>query len=1003
MARQVDPEVLAGFLTEAKGYLPQIIKGIEAYRADSSRLEALEEAYRHIHTISGAAAMMGFSALSNLAHELEVTLEELAIRQFTPNEDTGLLLQQTVHVIANHLDGGLQEGPKESARLIEAARLCRRMRGLGDEETGPLPSVLAPEAPPAPDSYEENQGRLLESASAFIDSTPILGFPDFTSEANPLGVSSRDEEQDAEPISPELLEVFALEAEDHLHTISSRLPLLKQQPDDRECLQEIRRSAHTLKGAAGMVGFQQITQLAHRMEDLLDSLYEGGRSVTPEVIQLLFSSNDLLEDMATGKKEHERAQALYEQYAQMLPDEAQIPSAVPGRIQGQSPTHTGAGNQAGSGLETALLAPAAADLSETEGAPASHSHKQGQFVRIPIERLDDLTKLISELVINRTTFEQRVAELVRQVSDLQPSTSRLKKVAYKLETGYEASALDSGPGIGSARSASGGVNRLHASYQAHGFDDLQFDRYTEFHLLSRELAETTNDVQTTTGELAHLIGDFESCLTRQARLTGEIEDKLMRLRMVPLASFAPRWERTIRNVADQQSKQVDLVLEGETTELDKSVLEEMSDPLMHLLRNAVDHGIEPPEVRHMKGKAGKGTIRLRAYQEGSQVILQITDDGAGIDPEVVRSTAVQRGFLASSDIATLSEEDLLALLFLPGFSTAREVSEISGRGVGLDIVKAQVTKLKGSVHLESQRGRGATFTIRLPMTLAITRALMVKAHQETFAIPLDAIRQIQRLESHEIDRVGKDHVARIGGKIYPLISLAKVLSLKRPADESVARPPVLILNAGAKQVALVVDHILGGREIVIKNLGSHLRHVRGISGATLMGDGSVVLILNPAELTKEAVAIRSPIRPAFPTSPLPGESDSLTVMLVDDSLSVRRVVTSLIVGAGWKATAAKDGMGALEILHQSATVPDLILLDVEMPRMDGYELLSNLRAQDAFRNLPVVMVTSRAGDKHRKKAMDLGASAYVVKPYQDEALINVIRHLVHEARQAVLV
>jgi chemosensory pili system protein ChpA (sensor histidine kinase/response regulator) len=339
---------------------------------------------------------------------------------------------------------------------------------------------------------------------------------------------------------------------------------------------------------------------------------------------------------------------------------------------------------------------------------------------------------------------------------------------------------------------------------------------------------------------------------------------------------------------------------------------------------------------------------------------------------------------------------------MPGFSTAKEISELSGRGVGLDIVKAQVSKLKGVIALQSAPGEGTTFTIRLPLTLAITRALLFKSHQETFAIPLDAIREIQRLDRLQIDTLGGNPVARIGGVVYPLLSLGKVLTLKHPADDSVSRPPVLILDAGAKRIALAVDHILGGKEIVIKNLGSHLRHVHGISGATLMGDGSVVLILNPAELARRSNELRAPTLPDVPYVPTTPEPDEITVMVVDDSQSVRRMTTHLIQGAGWESIAAKDGLEALELLHQLPKTPDLILLDVEMPRMDGYQLLSNLRAQKAHRHLPVIMVTSRAGEKHRKKALDLGASGYMVKPYQEEALLKVIRHLIRESRQAVL-
>jgi chemosensory pili system protein ChpA (sensor histidine kinase/response regulator) len=455
-------------------------------------------------------------------------------------------------------------------------------------------------------------------------------------------------------------------------------------------------------------------------------------------------------------------------------------------------------------------------------------------------------------------------------------------------------------------------------------------------------------------------------------------------------------------VATQQHKQVDLIVEGESTELDKTVLEQMADPLLHILRNAVDHGIEPPELRIVRGKLPKGVIRLRAYHEGSQIVLQVSDDGSGVDSEVLRATAVARGFAAAADANTLTEDELRSFLFMPGFSTADEISEISGRGVGLDIVKAQVQKVKGSLVLDSVPGEGTTFTIRLPMTLAITRALLVKAHQETFAIPLDGVRQILRVDREELQHVGQEPVVHLNGVVYPLIYLGKALGLKLAADESVIRPPLLILNTAGKQIAVVVDQVLGGREIVIKNLGGHLRHVRGVSGATLMGDGSVVLIIDPTELPRRVSQPRLVgTRPGIP-APAARAKESFTVLVVDDSPSVRRVISNLIKSVGWRPVVARDGVEALEILHQLGTPPDLVVLDVEMPRMDGYELLGTLRGQEAYRALPVVMVTSRAGDKHRRKAISLGASAYVVKPYQDEALLNVIRQLVREARHPAL-
>jgi chemosensory pili system protein ChpA (sensor histidine kinase/response regulator) len=959
MQRQVDREVLLGFVEEAKSYLTTIRQGIQAWRDRPEERDALAEAHRHVHTIKGASSMVGFNPLSHMAYQLEETLEEIMAGAIPAHEATFSFLHHGVDLIEKCLENVGNDQGLEDALVQDMSRSYRRLRGL--PEDAPIPEVKKTAPPPVAD----------------IDASP------------------------REEVSAELLEVFALEAEDHLRNISSLLPLLEQQPNNQDLVQDVRRSAHTLKGAAAMVGFREVTQLAHRMEDLLDQLFEGTRPVTPAIVQLLFSSTDTLEDLAAGRRHELDLEALYARYTKLF--------------EGEAVTSMAAGEKLTTPLELPELQPAATSEAEEfvasgPSAPAVAGSRNRQFLRVPFDRLDDLVRLVSELVITRTTFEQRMGDFLKLVGELQPSTNRLHRASYKLETQYEAALLGGNRaparGNGQAKGHASGnghgagfvpINRLAGAI--HGFDDLELDRYTEFHLLSRELAETTADIQTVTGELGHLIGDFDGYLNRQGRLTSEIEDKLRRLRMVPLATLANRLHRTVRTVANQQGKQADLVLEGESTELDKSVLEEMADPLLHLLRNAVDHGIEPPELRQVKGKRPRGAIRLRAYHEGSQVVIQVADDGAGADPGAIRDTAFARGYLSADEAARISDPELLNLIFLPGFSTAQAISEISGRGVGLDIVKAQVSKLKGTLTLQSSPNQGATFTIRLPMTMAITRALMVRANQETFAIPLDSVIQILRVERPELERIGQEPVVRVGGEVYPVLFLGKFLGLKQPADDSAAQIPILLLHTGSKRIGLVVDRLLGGREIVIKSLGSHLRRVPGITGATLMGDGSVVLIINPTDLARDAVPARTPVV-RTPTVPVGGArpGESLSVLIVDDSPSVRRVVANLIKNAGWQSMTAKDGLEALELLHRSSS-PDLVLLDIEMPRMDGFELLSTLRSQEEYQRLPVIMVTSRAGEKHRKKAMDLGATGYVIKPYQDEALLKLIHQLVQQSRQ----
>jgi chemosensory pili system protein ChpA (sensor histidine kinase/response regulator) len=978
MTRSIDQAILIGFVDEVRSYLPAITEGIDSLCENPGQPQVMEEAHRYVHTIKGAASMVGLAGLSHIAYYLEETLEGIAAGQLTMDDETAAFLSTTVTQIENYLDGALNGTLCEHPLLTRATQAYRRLRGLPEEEDeAALEAVLADsEDSPAPGAAEEKRPEPPPDAADTL----------------------------YEEISPELLETFSLEAEDHLRNISTLLPTLDKHPEHKDGLQDIRRSVHTLKGAAGAVGLRTTAQLAHRMEDLLDRLYDDDLAVNSEVIDLLFASADALEDLAMGGVAEgdgrSTLQDLYAQYSTLLGQ------ATPPEMPARAPEPP-ADEKMIDLPEPTLPPPAKVTPEPPKKTAAPAWRKSSDVIRVPLERLDELARLTSELAINRTALEQCMANFVRGVEEMQFSADRLRRVSSNLETQYEASTLGGGlplatMGPRSPEIARSGSTVPAATHNTHGFDALEFDQYTEFHLLSRELAETVSDVRTVSGELNALIGDFDSILNHQGRLSSEIQDKLMQVRLVPLATLSTRLHRAVRVLAREQGKQVDLVLEGEEIELDKTMLEEMADPLLHLLRNAVDHGIEPPALRQVMGKPERGQIDLRAYHQGNQVVIQVSDDGAGLEPEILRSAAVNQGYVSEADAPKLSEEELHSMVFLPGFSTAGEVSEVSGRGVGLDIVKTNVHRLKGTVTLESRPGQGVTFTIRLPMTLAITRALLVKAHHETFAVPLDAVTHILRLERERIERVGQEPVVRVEGQVYPLLQLGEVLHLKQPADATVQRFPTLILDAGARKIALAVDHILAGREIVIKTLGNHLRRVHGVTGATLMGDGSVVIILNPAELAMEPEPLQPGAR--FQPSvhaPAGRARKAISVMVVDDSVSVRRVVSNLIRSAGWQPVAAKDGLEALEIIHSSMHPPDLILADIEMPRMDGYELMSTLQGHEEYQDIPLVVLTSRAGEKHRRKASDLGASEYVVKPYQDETLLETIRHLLRRSPETL--
>lgn len=902
-----EQELFAGFVEEVQGYLPLLAQGVDTLRQSGPNTDVLSEVHRLVHSMKGAASMVGFAELSELAHETEESLEQIAAGK----------LPWTGEAVSS-----LGVRVAQMRELVEAFRMAT-IAGT-DEADGP--------------SVEE--------------------------EAIPA---------DAVEIDPEILDAFRAESDEHLQAIAEQLPALEERPGNKPLLQSIRRSVHTLKGASGMVGLRSVMKLAHRMEDVLDLLYEGGLAPHPDIFVLLSNSFDRLQQMLHGPSgtDHKVAlDSLYAGYAQVL---------------SRASTSTGAAapaepeqNSSDEGFEQA------------EQKPESEARRGQQFVRVPVAVLDDLVKLVSELVLNRTGFEQHLGRYAASLGEMEKSFERLNKLSNKLDTDYEVLALRAMGLRGHASSST--------QTAAQDFDELEFDRYTEFHLLSRDLTETISDLTTAGNQLDLLSGEFTHYLKRLGRLTTDVQDKLLRVRLVPLTTVLARLQRTVKVTAQQAGKAVDLVVDGEQVELDKIMLEELVGPIEHLLRNCVDHGIEPASARLQAGKPERGTISLRAYQEGTQVVLQIGDDGKGMDPEKIRAAVTRLGFLTAEEAAELNEEDLFECVFQPGFSTAERVSEISGRGIGMDVVKSVVREWKGTIQLESILGQGTLFTIRLPLTLASTRVMLVKAASETYAVPLDMIIQTHVATPAEFTDRGGRRVWTRQGDVLPVFSLNEQLGFSCSTPPA-GQTPVLVLRVGERRLALVVDQLLEAREVVVKSLTGLIRRVKGVMGATLMGDGGVVLIVDPTGFLQEG-RITDVLRAA---TVAPTQQRPWHVLIVDDSLSVRRVLTNFVKSQGWEPVIARDGQEALEYLQQADRQPECMLLDVEMPRMDGYSLLRALRAEERFADLPIVMLTSRSSEKHRKKAFEAGATDYLVKPYNEKTLIQTVKRVVQEAREMTAV
>jgi chemosensory pili system protein ChpA (sensor histidine kinase/response regulator) len=1041
--RSIQATALTLFTEEFQQNLPQILAALDTVEHDRSNRGAAQEAHRLIHALKGGASMVGLAAFGYLLNVAEELIEESTAGSKTLTDEGIEVLRGSMPRFAAYMEAALTGQPVEQI-AVALARTLRLGGGAADvtalkdlieleaREIAQLPiervdgdapdatpveavatwtQVVEPEPEPEPETVmapEEIAALTEVETPVVIDEEVSEVFeltPDDASngleavEPVPAEVTVTEPAPSAaqpalefdvvmkDDVPPELAEVFGEEAKEHLETIARLTSRLSVEPQDRESVQELRRAVHTLKGAAGVVGYKGASKLAHRMEDLLDRLYEESAAVTPQEARALASSSDALNDLIVGTSDADALRAvvirLFSEFDALMggapapvpPEPVDVPAEAVAQVESAQPVVA----------EVALQTPV------SEGAPLAERRKSvadrrgGQALRVPVQRLNELVRVVSELVINRSTFEQHHSSLIEQVDELKLSTARLRRVTHKLESDYEVRAMAGGNIKMGGRSAT--------SSGGHEFDELEFDRYTEFHLLTRELTETASDIATIGARVAATIGDFDSDLTRLGRLTREVQDKTMEFRMVPLGTLETQLERAVRATGQSCGKLVEFAMEGAHVALDKSLLEQMADPLLHLLRNAVDHGIESRQQRLTSGKPERGQITVRALHEGTDVLIEVQDDGAGLDIEKIRRIAIERGLVTEAAAEGLSADAVQAFIFEPGFSTADQVSEVSGRGVGMDVVKSKVARVSGRVYVTSQPGEGTTISVRVPMTLAISRVLLVRVGGQMFGLPLGAVVQIVRPHPTALSVVGAERVFTLDGKTYPLRDLADTLGIARPAAPP-ASQPVLIANLSRRRIALAVDEIVNSRDAVVKKLGTHLKHVPGIWGATLLGDGTVVLILNPADLAgavDEPVVVRQPARRAAEHAPY-------NVLIVDDSLSMRHVLSLAVKKAGWNAVPARDGLEALEILDGGVTPPDIVLLDIEMPRMDGFEFLSTVRSQKARADLPIVMLTSRGGDKHRDKAKALGVTDYMVKPFQEEALVSNIDRLVKESR-----
>lgn len=776
-----------------------------------------------------------------------------------------------------------------------------------------------------------------------------------------------DSEQDAE-----LLGVFAIEAAGQTADLPAQLP-----EDETVALAALA----TLKGGAELAGLEPVTRCCVQLEETLNRQdAEGWTAGRDKLLEELAQLREAVPDVEPA--------ALEQLMAPAPPVARQTDSRLPvAELEVEERAQ-----QAGELLRKAL--PFMQQAQEASRARGVHSGPQEQ-VRIPAELLEGLVNLAGETSIFRGRVEQQVSDFGFTLNEMETTLDRIRDQLRRLDTETQAQILSR------YQTEVDGVSYAD-------FDPLEMDRHSQLQQLSRSLFESASDLLDLKETLAAKSRDAETLLLQQARVNTELQEGLMRTRMVPFERLVPRLRRIVRQVSAELGKQVELQVANAEGEMDRSVMERMVAPLEHMLRNAVGHGIEDPQTRLAAGKPATGTIRLELGREGADILLIISDDGAGVNVDAVRKKAVARGMI--SENSALNDHEVIQFILRAGFSTAEQVTQVSGRGVGMDVVSSEIKQVGGSISIESERGRGTSFLLRLPFTVSVNRALMVMTGEDLYAIPLNTVEGIVRVSPYELEALyeqaeqGEPARFEYAGQQYDLRYLGDLLvNGQQPKLVGQLLPlPVVLVRSAEHAVAVQVDSLAGSREIVVKSLGPQFANVPSLSGATILGDGRVVVILDlmaairdrylqPALPVDETLLLAEEAPPAEDDSTSEEGEQLLQVMVVDDSVTVRKVTSRLLERYGMQVTTAKDGVDAINQLQEHK--PDIMLLDIEMPRMDGFEVATLVRRDERLRDLPIIMITSRTGDKHRQRAMEIGVNEYLGKPYQEAQLLETIQQL----------
>ena len=764
------------------------------------------------------------------------------------------------------------------------------------------------------------------------------------------GTPLRDE------LDPDLLHVFVTEAHDLLPAIGIGLRSLAVNPNDREVARDLMRHLHTVKGSARMAGAMRLGELVHEMETRIEA-----------AMQLVSVPAVVIEDLQ-GQFDH----------ALSLFDDLHAPSQPTRGIEasaGEAEADDAPYDGQPAGATELGQAMREAEAEPGKPMPTPVTPATTPFIRVRADVLDRLVDHAGEVSIARSKLETEVGTLRGSLTDLTENIQRLRAQLREVEIQADAQ----------IQARSDQLARESAT-----FDPLEFDRFSRLQELTRMLAESVEDVAMVQSTMLKGLQLADNDLSAQSRLTRELQQQLMRVRLVPFSNVSERLYRVARQTAKEVGKRVHLEIVGGSTEIDRGVLERMSGPFEHLVRNAIVHGVEAPEQRLALGKSESGELRIDVKQEGNEIIVVFADDGGGLDLQRIRQRAIELNLLDEN--RSVTEKELAEFVFAPGFSTARELTELAGRGIGMDVVRSELASFGGRVVVATEAGRGTRFTAYLPLTLAVTQVVLASVAGRRFAIPSAMVQQVRRFKASDVEAGLREGALEFGAS-GPVVlrPLAQLLGIEVPLGPLGRQTPIALLRSGEDRLAVVVDDLTSNQEVVVKNVGPQVARLTGVLGATILGSGEIVLIINPVQLIGRAPEPSPKFAAALIDSGANAESEVLgaTIMVVDDSLTVRRVTQRLLERQGFSVMLAKDGVDALRQMQD--TLPDVLLVDIEMPRMDGYDLTRTVRANAETQSIPILMITSRTAAKHRSLAFELGVNEYLGKPYQEDELLRLIR------------